>query len=44
MYRQEKTVDVTGEIKVEAVTPEMAAEIGKMIAIQESEAVDESLD
>jgi len=37
----EKTVDVTGEIKVETVTPEMAAEIGKMIAIQESEAVDD---
>ena len=37
----EKTVDVTGEVKVETVTPEMAAEIGKMIAIQESEAVDD---
>ena len=34
-------MDVTGEVKVEVVSPEMAAEIGKMLAIKESEAVDE---
>jgi len=39
----EKTVDVdvTGEVKVEVVSPEMAAEIGRLIAIKESEAVDD---